>query len=148
MGKKSLYDLNKDKVFQKQRYFPFFLERNVRLLYIPLLEMALSIFHTFTRRHDLPELGTIRWPPRELKVPKAVHDGSVCRARLWFLIFIASFSSKDCVICGESLDEKSERSSCGVTAPELLYTLIFKLGSGSRMGELVMGILSDTSCRA
>lgn len=31
---------------------------------------------------ELPELGTIRWPPRELKVPNAVQDGSDCFARL------------------------------------------------------------------
>lgn len=46
------------------------------------------------------------------------------------------------------MEEKSERSSWGVTAPEVLYTLIFKLGSGSRIGELVIGILSETSCKA
>lgn len=50
---------------------------------------------------------------------------------------------------GESLDVKSPpRSSWGVTKPDELYTLIFRLGSGSRRGELVIGILSETSWRA
>lgn len=47
------------------------------------------------------------------------------------------------------MDVKSPpRSSCGVTRPDELYTLIFKLGRGSRRGELVIGILSETSWRA
>lgn len=35
-----------------------------------------------------------------------------------------------------------------MTRPDELYTLIFRLGSGSSRGELVMGILSATSWRA
>lgn len=47
------------------------------------------------------------------------------------------------------MDVKSPpRSSCGVTRPEELYTLIFRLGRGSRRGELVIVILSETSWRA
>lgn len=50
---------------------------------------------------------------------------------------------------GDSFDVKSPpRSSCGVTRPEELQTFIFKLGRGSKSGELVIGILSDTSWRA
>lgn len=50
---------------------------------------------------------------------------------------------------GESLVLNSTpRSSCGVTRPDELYTLIFKLGRGSSRGELVIGILSETSWRA
>lgn len=53
------------------------------------------------------------------------------------------------VTLGDSLDVKSPpRSSWGVTRPEELYTLIFRLGRGSRRGELVIGILSETSWRA
>lgn len=55
-----------------------------------------------------------------MKVPNAVQDGSVCRARLWFFTFRVSFSNRDWVICGDSLEEKSESSSWGVTAPEVL----------------------------
>lgn len=47
---------------------------------------------------------------------------------------------------GESLAVKSPpRSSWGVTRPDELYTLIFRLGRGSSRGELVIGILSETS---
>lgn len=50
---------------------------------------------------------------------------------------------------GESLVLNSTpRSSCGVTRPDELYTLIFRLGRGSSRGELVIGILSETSWRA
>lgn len=95
-----------------------------------------------------PELGTMRCPPRELKEPKAVQDGSRERTRLWVRRPMVSLSMRECASLGDSLDEKSESSSCGVTVPEELYTFIFRLGRGSSKGELVMGILSATSWRA
>lgn len=100
----------------------------------------------------VPELGTIRCPPWELKEPKAVQEGSLVRSNVWVCvrrpIVLSLLSRRQCGSLGDSLEESSPRSSCGVTKPEELYTLIFRLGSGSSRGELVMGILSVTSWRA
>lgn len=94
----------------------------------------------------------MRCPPRELKEPRAVQEGSLVPVRsrvwVWVLLPMVSPSSRQWGSLGDSLEENSDRSSEGVTRPEELYTLIFRLGRGSRRGELVMGILSDTSCRA
>lgn len=95
-----------------------------------------------------PEFGMIRCPPSALKEPKAVHEGSRDRARVCVRRLMVSLSRRACGSLGESLDEMSERSSWGVTIPDELYTLIFRLGRGSSRGELVMGILSVTSWRA
>lgn len=109
--------------------------------------------HYLSLASIVPELGTISCPPWELNEPRAVHDGSLVRSNVWVCvrrpIVLSPFSSRQCGSLGDSLEENSPpRSSCGVTKPEELYTLIFKLGSGSSRGELVMGILSPTSWRA
>ena len=101
----------------------------------------------------VPELGTMRCPPWELKEPRALQDGSLVRSSVWVCvrrpIVLSLLSRRQCGSLGDSLEENSPpRSSCGVTKPEELYTLIFRLGSGSSRGELVMGILSATSWRA
>lgn len=114
------------------------------VLFLPyIIYSSTSLSNSYT-----PELGTMRCPPRELKEPKAVQDGSRERTRLWVRLPMVSLSISECASLGESLDEKSESSSCGVTVPDELYTLIFRLGRGSSRGEFVMGILSATSWRA
>lgn len=109
--------------------------------------------HSFLWSGVVPEFGTMRCPPWELKEPRAVQDGSRVRSSVWVWVrrpmVLSLLSSRQCGSLGDSLEESSPpRSSCGVTKPEELYTLIFRLGSGSSSGELVMGILSATSCRA
>lgn len=101
----------------------------------------------------VPELGTMRCPPWELMEPSAVQDGSRERSNVWVCvrrpIVQSLLSRRQCGTFGDSLEENSPpRSSCGVTKPEELYTLIFRLGRGSSRGELVIGILSATSWRA
>lgn len=112
-----------------------------------MTEFVISLFGT------VPELGTMRWPPWELKEPSAVQDGSLVRSNVWVCvrrpIVLSPLSRRQCGSLGDSLEENSPpRSSWGVTKPEELYTLIFRLGRGSSRGELVMGILSATSWRA
>lgn len=64
---------------------------------------------------EVPELGTMRWPPWELKEPSAVQDGSLVRSRVWVWVrrpmVLSLPSSRQCGSLGDSLEENSPARS-------------------------------------
>lgn len=101
---------------------------------------------------SLPVFGKVSLPPRLPKVPVTLlleSRGSVRRCWLLIVLFLALMMLVSDGYVPKDLGPS--KSSCipgDDPTGEELKTLIFRFGSGSNNGELVMGILSAESCKA
>lgn len=106
----------------------------------------------------LPVLGMVSLPPRQPNVPVALFPGSRGKVRscwepmalfLRFMKWLSLRFSPGKVLGGTAPNRSAPSCIPGEDdAVEELYTLILRLGSGSSSGELVIGILSEESCKA